>query len=84
MASSQCQEVGWDGAEPLGRGDIQQNSPGLLEEGLLPPTTGTHIVLSWLRATTARLQEGITWGSSAWDSTTELVQKDSPSWLPAW
>lgn len=76
MASSQGWEVGRDGAEPHGRGDLQQNGPGLLEEGLLPPTSGTHIGPSWLRAAPARLQEGITRGSSAWDSTTELVQKE--------
>lgn len=66
----------WDGAEPHGHGDIQQNSPGLLEEGLVPPTTGSPIVQSWLRADPAWLQEGIIRGSSAWDSTTELLPRE--------
>lgn len=65
----------WDGIEPHGHRGTQENSPGLLEEGLLPPPTGTPTVLSWLRAAPAQLQEGLTQSSSAWDSTTELVPK---------
>lgn len=72
----------WDGAEPHGHGDIHQNS-------LLPPTAGTHLVPSRLRAAPDQLQEGKTQGSSAWDTATEPVPKErerglfSPSRLSA-
>lgn len=40
-----------------------------------PCHPGTHIVQSWLRADPALLQEGIIQGSSAWDSTTQLLPR---------
>lgn len=86
--------TGWCGAQ--GHGDVQQDSPALLEEGLLPPTPVIPTVLSHpgsqqlLPGSREGENPGISGGSSAWGSTAELAQKErerglfSPSWLPAW
>ena len=84
--ASQCQEVAWGWTPWVWWHPVKQ--PWFCWS-LLPPIAGTLIVPSWLRAAPAWLQEGITQGTLAWDSTMELVPKKrergfSPSWLPAW
>lgn len=76
LAASQCWEVG--GSWAPWRWWYPANSPGLLGEGLVPASTGTHIAQSWLRADPALLQEGMIQGQH----TRAAAQRGKEVYLP--